>query len=415
MLLQSPDPPPMEKILEGNLACFEVPDLLTFLNLGRRTGALVMERPDYETKIYLREGRPVFATSTAEQLRFGALLVKMGKVSEGTMEGIAGKLGGARVGQALLHEKILSEEELAILLKVQISEVIFDTFEWHDGAFTFYDKIPPPATAVTLDMDVQNLIIEGVRRIDDRERVSAAFPDKTLVVEAVGNPQRVRQSVTLMPEEWQVYFVVDGRRSIAEILRLVGNGDELLTLQILHRLEVAKIVAFAPASAEVSGPAAPEPAESGTVKWLDGKAPSPVRPPSVEFTSDVPQRKADDDTQRIVNSKAKAYMADAEQVTISRLVLVKEDGAEASFPLIKDSYTVGRHRNNDIVISDPKASSFHARIDRSPDGFVLVDLKSRNGSWVNGKRADTVVLKTNDELRLGMGRLVYKVDYTSAR
>ena len=406
----------MEKILEGNLACFEVPDILTFLNLGRRTGALVMERPDYETKLFLREGRPVFATSTAEPLRFGAMLVKMGKVTEETMERIAGKLQGARIGQALLQEKILTEDELAILLKVQVSEVIFDTFEWHDGEFTFYDGVPPPATAVTLDMDVQNLIIEGVRRIDDRARLAAVFPDKNLVVEAVANPQRVRQSVTLLPEEWQVYFVVDGRRTIAEILRLVGNGDELQTLQILHRLEVAKIVAFTAAVADAPGPVVPgPPPESGTVKWIDGKAQGPAPPPSVEFTSDVPHRKAEDDTQRIVNSKAKAYMADAERVTVSRLVLVKEDGAEASFPLIKDSYTLGRHRNNDIVISDPKASSFHARIDRSPDGFVLVDLKSRNGCWVNGKRAETVVLKTGDELRLGMGRLIYKVDYTSSR
>ena len=135
----------------------------------------------------------------------------------------------------------------------------------------------------------------------------------------------------------------------------------------------------------------------------------------MEFSSDLPQRKVDDDTQRIVNRKAKAYMADAEQVTISRLVLVKEDGTEASFPLIKDSYTLGRHSNNDIVISDPKASSFHARIDRSPEGFLLVDLKSRNGCWVNGQRVDTVLLKTNDDLRLGMGRLLYKVDYTSTR
>ena len=406
----------MEKILEGNLACFEVPDLLTFLNLGRRTGALVMERADYETKLYLREGRPVFATSTAEQLRFGAMLVKMGKVTEEAMERMVAKQRGARIGQALLHEKILTEEELAVLLKVQVSEVIFDTFEWHDGEFTFFDRVPPPATAVTLDMDVQNLIIEGIRRIDDRERVATAFPDRTLVVEAVGNPQRVRQSVTLLPEEWQVYFVIDGRRTIAEILRLVGNGDEIQTLQILHRLQAAKIVTFVPASAEPSDPAAPPPAPEGlTVKWLDGKPQAAAKPPSVEFTSDLPQRKADEDTQRIVNRKAKAYMADAEQVTISRLVLVKEDGSEASFPLIRDSYTLGRHRNNDIVISDPKASSFHARIDRSPEGFVVVDLKSRNGCWVNGTRVDTAVLKTNDELRLGMGRLIYKVDYTSMR
>jgi hypothetical protein len=408
----------MEKILEGNLACFEVPDLLTFLNLGRRTGALVMERPDYETKLYLREGRPVFATSSAEQLRFGTLLVKMGKVTEDTMERIVGKQRGARIGQALLHENVLTEDELAILLKVQVSEVIFDTFEWHDGEFTFYDHVPPPATAVTLDMDVQNLIIEGVRRMDDREKASAVLPDRALVVEAVANPQRVRQSVTLLPEEWQVFFVVDGRRTVAEILRLVGNGDEVQTLQILRRLHAAKIVAFLPPSGEAPGPPVLEalPAESGvTVGWGGARPAAPLVAPSVEFTSDLPQRKVDDDTQRIVNRKAKAYMADAENVTISRLVLVKEDGVEASFPLIKDSYTLGRHRNNDIVISDPKASSFHARIDRSPEGFVLVDLKSRNGCWVNGKRVDTVLLATNDELRLGMGRLLYKVDYTSAR
>ena len=54
----------MEKILEGNLARFETPDLLTFLNMCRRTGVLVLERPDQETKLFLREGRPVFATST---------------------------------------------------------------------------------------------------------------------------------------------------------------------------------------------------------------------------------------------------------------------------------------------------------------------------------------------------------------
>jgi hypothetical protein len=407
----------MEKILEGNLACFEVPDILTFLNLGRRTGALVMERSDYETKLYLREGRPVFATSTAEQLRFGVLLVKMGKLGAREMERLAGRQKSSRIGQVLLQEKVLTEDELAVLLKVQVSEVIFDTFGWREGEFTFYDRVPAPATAVTLEMDLQNLIIEGVRRIEDPERVAKAFPDRDLVVEALVNPQRVKQSVTLLPEEWQVFFLVDGRRSISEILRLVGNGDEHSTLRILHRLSAAKIVTFGPPAAPAAAEPASLPAEGGaTVKWVDGKPIGPAAPPpSVEFTSDLPQRKVDDDTQRIVNRKAKAYLAGAQKVTISRLVLVKPDGTEASFPLIRDAYTLGRHRNNDIVISDPKASSFHARIDRSPDGFVLVDLKSRNGCWVNGKRVETAVLKTGDELRLGMARLVYKVDYTSAR
>ena len=66
------------------------------------------------------------------------------------------------------------------------------------------------------------------------------------------------------------------------------------------------------------------------------------------------------------------------------------------------------------ILNDPKVSSFHARIDRSSDGFVLVDLKSRNGSFVNGKRITQSVLKTGDEVRLGTARLLYKVDYTSS-
>jgi pSer/pThr/pTyr-binding forkhead associated (FHA) protein len=143
-------------------------------------------------------------------------------------------------------------------------------------------------------------------------------------------------------------------------------------------------------------------------------APPAPAGPSVEFRSGVPARKVEeDDTKEIVSKKAARYLANATRLTVSRLVLIK-DGVENSFPLIKDSYTLGRHRNNDIVITDPKASSFHARIDRSQDGFVIVDLQSRNGCWLNGKRVETALLKTGDDVRLGMARLIYRVDYTSA-
>jgi pSer/pThr/pTyr-binding forkhead associated (FHA) protein len=66
------------------------------------------------------------------------------------------------------------------------------------------------------------------------------------------------------------------------------------------------------------------------------------------------------------------------------------------------------------VISDPKVSSFHARIDRLPEGFVLVDLKSRNGSYVNSQRIESAQLNTGDEIRLGTAQLMYKLDYISS-
>jgi uncharacterized protein DUF4388/FHA domain-containing protein len=406
----------MEKILEGSLSHFEVPDLLTFLNLGRRTGVLVLECADRESKLFFREGRPLYATSTADDLRFGSLLVRFKKIDAQTLDRVLDTRPTGRIGQALLQAKVVTEEELASLLKIQVSEVIFNTFEWRQGVFAFYDQVAAPLTAVTLDIDLQNLIMEGVRRIDERSRLTEAIPDRGLIVEPIANPERIKQSVTLTPNEWRVFFLVDGRRSIDEILRTVGDPDELGTLQIIHNLVQAKFARLVPAR---PGDSEPLPGTlfgkgpAATV-FFDAKGATPAAAPKVEFSPPVSARKDEaDDTKEIVNPHAQAYLADASKVTISRLVLVK-DGVETSFPLVRDSYALGRHRNNDIVITDPKASSFHARIDRSPEGFVLVDLKSRNGCWLNGKRVETARLKTGDELRVGMARLVYRVDYQSA-
>ena len=403
----------MEKTLEGTLGAFEVPNILTFLNLGRLDGVLVFENPDQETKLFLQDGDPVFANSTKPSLRFGILLERLGRVTgEQLAKVTARQRPGLRIGQILLSEKLLTEEELASLLKVQVSEVIFDVFGWSGGVFTFYGGVPAPSTAVTLDMGIQNLIMEGVRRLDERARLSEVFPRTDLVVEVVANPERVKQNVTLTPEEWQVFFLIDGRRSLQEICRASGNPDELATLVILHRLLVAKFVLVRPPHAPPPNPTHEDGQADGTLLFKD-RVEMPGPGAAVAFSSPVPEAVRKDDTQEIVSPKAQSYLQNVKKVTVSRLVLVREDG-ESSFPLTRDSYTLGRHRNNDILVSDSKVSSFHARIDRSPEGFLLVDLNSRNGTFLNGKKIESGLLKTGDEIRLGTARLIYKVDFTSA-
>ena len=150
--------------------------------------------------------------------------------------------GVEKMGQVLISENLLSERELGPFLKVQISEAIFDTFVWRGGVFTFFDKVPPPETAVIIEIDLQNLIMEGVRRIDERGRLEELFEDKDQVIEVIANPERVKHSVTLTGEEWRVFFIVDGRRSVEEILTLVGDADKLSTLEVIHNLMVANLV-----------------------------------------------------------------------------------------------------------------------------------------------------------------------------
>jgi len=404
----------MEKALEGDLACFEVPDLLTFLHQGQRSGVLSMERPDQETKLYLRAGNPVFAASTRDDLRLGALLVRHGRVSQQIVDEalLHQTTRGPRLGRLLVVTGQITEAELASFLKVQVSEVVFETFGWATGSFTFWDRIPPPSTAVTLEMEIENLLLEGIRRVDVRSRLSELFPDLTMAVEAAVNPDRVKHTVTLTPEEWNVLFLLDGRRSLGENCRLAGDVDEASTLATLHALVRARFAIVVPPPPPGSASEAPV-----LIPEVDPDATalksSPSVRVSVEFSSGMRSVKLIDDTNEIVTPKAVAYLSNTGKITVARLLLVA-DGRETSFPLGRDTYTLGRHRNNDIVISDPKVSSFHARIDRGSEGFTLIDLKSRNGTFLNGRRIETGALSTGDEVRLGTARLLYKVDYTSA-
>lgn len=402
----------MQKILEGDLACWRVPDLLSFLGLSGLTAVLVLERADQESKLFFREGRPVFAVSTRDELRLGRLLVRLGKVKAADVEGavVKRRAGGWRLGQVFVSDKVLSEDDLDAALKVQVSEVIYDAFTWGEGSFSVFDRVPPPATAVTLDADLQTLIMEGVRRHADPARAADLASAMERVAEALCNPERVKYKIALTREEWQVFFLVDGRRTLRDVCRLAGLADEPATLAVVQRLLDGRLIALSDRPLPESGATPVEVEPEGTYMAPVEAAPAQAE---VQFATGTRARPPQDDTNKVVSPKAVPYLADAQRLTISRLVLLK-DGAESSCPLIRDTYTLGRHRNNDIVIGDPKVSSFHARIDRTGEGFVIVDLNSRNGTFVNGRRVTKGPLQTGDEVRLGTARLLYKVDYTSS-
>lgn len=73
-----------------------------------------------------------------------------------------------------------------------------------------------------------------------------------------------------------------------------------------------------------------------------------------------------------------------------------------TFELTKDVITMGRDVTNDVVLADAEVSRQHARINRTPGGYVLEDLGSTNGSFVNGERLVAPrVLNPGDLVGLG--------------
>jgi len=71
------------------------------------------------------------------------------------------------------------------------------------------------------------------------------------------------------------------------------------------------------------------------------------------------------------------------------------------------SLTIGRRKTNDVVIEDPAVSGHHAKIDSLGDRFVLTDLQSKNGSFVNEQLIHSHWLKHEDVIAIGGHTLAF--------
>jgi pSer/pThr/pTyr-binding forkhead associated (FHA) protein len=87
---------------------------------------------------------------------------------------------------------------------------------------------------------------------------------------------------------------------------------------------------------------------------------------------------------------------------MAKLFFVGLDGTERSYRLqTHRPFTVGRDPGNDIILRDPKVSRHHAEIVFERGFFVLHDLASANGTYVNAKRVRVAPLTHGAKLRLG--------------
>ena len=87
---------------------------------------------------------------------------------------------------------------------------------------------------------------------------------------------------------------------------------------------------------------------------------------------------------------------------MAKLFFVGLDGTEKSYRLqTHRPFTVGRDPGNDIILRDPKVSRHHAEIVFERGFFVLHDLASANGTYVNNKRVRVAPLTHGARLRLG--------------
>jgi FHA domain/zinc-ribbon domain len=94
------------------------------------------------------------------------------------------------------------------------------------------------------------------------------------------------------------------------------------------------------------------------------------------------------------------------------LIVQRGPGSGSRYLLDTEVVTAGRHPDSDIFLDDVTVSRRHAEFRRASDGYIVRDVGSLNGTYVNRDRIDEVSLAAGDEVQIGKFRLRY---FTAAR
>jgi hypothetical protein len=227
--------------------------------------------------------------------------------------------------------------------------VVAKLISWSDGTFTFLDEVALPEGASPLAHEIAAIIAEAEERNAEARRVS-----ENITFRVVNRPPG---EINITAEEFQVLFQIGSGKSLAQLCAESGRAAIDL-YPIIKRLQVTGLI---------------EPLTDGDVtsreqKWASPPPPAPPPPPPAE-----PELVA---------------------------TLTADDGT--LHPLLEETSTIGRTPANTIALRDASVSAKHAQVIRTAEGFLIEDVGSRNGTYVNSEKlSERRLLADGDLVRLG--------------
>jgi hypothetical protein len=162
--------------LEGDLAHFFPSEVLQLLQLAQASGRLELTRGDERVDLWYERGRPVFARTSGLAVRAGEMLMHRGAVSAPALARALERQRQEprrRVGELLVDQGDVSREQVAEAVHEVLRRIVYHVILWRDGRFRFLPGEAAEGEDITLDLDLDRLILEGLR-IADQERAARA-------------------------------------------------------------------------------------------------------------------------------------------------------------------------------------------------------------------------------------------------
>jgi len=232
--------------LSGNLKTMDLAELLQWVTLGRKTGSLTFVRNKTKNHIFFKDGKIISSRSNEPNKQLGHYLLFQGKINEAQLKRALEVQLQTRsaLGKILVQEGLVTQEETERALVGRTEEVIYDLFLWEEGYFNFTAHGFNLDELILINIDINAIIFEGVRRKDEWARIRKVFPGNN--VRLAIRPGADLKTLVLGPVQKKLLFLVSQGKTISEIILELHGSDfqvnfELFKLFDMNVLEVKEV------------------------------------------------------------------------------------------------------------------------------------------------------------------------------
>lgn len=235
----------MELGLQGDIKRFTLPEILQLLAASRKSGTLGVQKDDSIVMVYFKDGVINYGYGPRQTYHLGQLLKEKNKISTTQLEqaiAIQGKgENSRRLGEIMISRGFIDRADLENVVKNQIEELLYSLLAWDSGSFKFYENQYPTEEEITVKISVENVILEGLRRVDELNMAKEVLTnlDEVYTISAAQNDRT--RDVNLKAKEWNLMALVDGYRSLEEILSY-SSVDRNEAMVSLARLKLSGII-----------------------------------------------------------------------------------------------------------------------------------------------------------------------------
>lgn len=214
--------------LKGNLRDFGITQLLNLINLAHKTGTLYLENPQGRAYLCFREGKLIYAAMEGEEESLPQMLQRTGKLTAEQARAIISHTAGKAdrdVAMMLINAGHIQQQDVAKIVNQHVLNLVYRIFAWNEGTFRFEPSELPVQGKMTTSIALENVIMEGSRRLKEWERLQEELPDLDIALKFADRPTTPLRNINLSVEEWRVISFINPRNTIRQIAQYNSMSD----------------------------------------------------------------------------------------------------------------------------------------------------------------------------------------------